>query len=201
MKVAIVDYGMGNLKSIYNALLSLGTEPVIVRDSSSFDDFSHLVIPGVGAFKHAMDNLVSRGLDAQVKQFAGSGRPVLGICLGMQLLASTGSEPKVCDGLDLITAEVVPFSNITERVPHIGWNAIEIVNESYILEGVKEGVDFYFVHSYYCSKVSPDNIIATTNYGIDFPSIIAKDNVVGVQFHPEKSQKNGLKILSNFIFH
>jgi imidazole glycerol-phosphate synthase subunit HisH len=198
--IGVLDYGMGNLSSVTNALEYLGLENCIIHDSEEFKTISHLIIPGVGSFAKAMENLKERGYVEAIKSFNNQGFPILGICLGMQLLAEKGTEPYESDGLGLIKGSVEIFPENSIRVPHVGWNGIKIVNNHPILDDVKQTADFYFVHSYQFQVENENNVISTTNYGFDFPSIVMneKQNVVGIQFHPEKSQKQGLQILTNF---
>ena len=198
--IGIIDYGMGNLRSVYNAFLSIDAPVKLVSHPSEFDGLSHLVIPGVGAFSQAMLNLHSQGLVNPIQDFIKTGNPVLGICLGMQLLATNGYEPSKTEGLNIIQGEVIKFGVINQRIPHVGWNSIELTQTHYLFEGVKKIVDFYFVHSYFFNAKNNDNILAYCNYGMNFPAVVHRNNVVGIQFHPEKSQKNGLKILENFSF-
>jgi glutamine amidotransferase len=197
--IGILDYGMGNLRSVANAFINQGGNPTLVRSKAEMDKLTHLVIPGVGAFKQAKDNLEKFNLVEPIIDFVKTGKPVLGICLGMQLLASVGYEVEKTFGLNVIPGEVIKFENIPYRIPHVGWNAISLRNEHYLFEGIKKGVDFYFVHSYYFKPCDYTSILATCFYGHDFAAVIHKKNVIGIQFHPEKSQKNGLKIISNFI--
>ena len=199
--IGILDYGMGNLSSVTNALDYLGIKNQVVISLNDFANISHLIIPGVGSYGKAMENIKAKQFFNPIKDFGQSGKPILGICLGMQLLSFTGAEPVLGNGLGMIQGEVISLSpEMGFRIPHVGWNGIKLVNEHPILEGVKLSADFYFVHSYYFSGVKKENIIATTDYGIQFPSIVCNDsrNVIGIQFHPEKSQKQGLQILENF---
>ncbi len=198
--IGIVDYGMGNLSSVKNILDYLSIESFLVRSVEDFNKCTHLIIPGVGSFGKAMENLHGKSFIDPIKSFAGSGKPVLGICLGMQLLADTGTEPYETSGLGLIAGTVKVLPNQKFRIPHMGWNGIKIVNNHPILEGVKTSVDFYFVHSYAFSVRNSNNVVTVTDYESDFASIVSNDmgNVVGIQFHPEKSQKQGLKIIENF---
>ena len=198
--IGVLDYGMGNLSSVTNALKYLGIENCVIHNIEDFKTISHLIIPGVGSFAKAMENLKERGYVEAIKSFDSEGFPILGICLGMQLLAEKGTEPYDCDGLGLIKGSVEIFPENSFRVPHVGWNGISLVNDHSIFEDVKQTADFYFVHSYQFHVASEKNIISTTNYGFDFPSTVMNDkrNVVGIQFHPEKSQKQGLQILTNF---
>jgi len=199
--IGLLDYGMGNLSSVSNALDHLGIDNTIVNSSEVFSEISRLIIPGVGSYSRAMENINVNQYLKEIKDFEASGKPLLGICLGMQLLSFLGTEPSIVQGLEIIEGEVHLFpEDLDLRIPHVGWNGIELVNKHPILKDVKLDVDFYFVHSYHFSKAKEENIIAQTNYGIKFPSIVCNDtkNVIGIQFHPEKSQKQGLKILENF---
>lgn len=200
--IGIVDYGMGNLKSVYNAFQFVGAKVEIINQGEvNFDYYSHLVIPGVGAFGQAMDNLNKLDLVNSINKFILTRKPVLGICLGMQLLATIGNEPYKVDGLKLIQGEVKKIPKLGMRIPHVGWNSILMKKDHYLFEGVKKDADFYFVHSYYFDVFTEENIIANCQYGFDFPAVVGCNNLTGIQFHPEKSQKNGLKILENFAFH
>lgn len=199
--IGVLDYGMGNLSSVTNALNFLGIENRIIDTKDSFSTISRLIIPGVGAYARAMENMHKFQYVDSIREFAFTGKPVLGICLGMQLLSTKGNEPYPVDGLGLIDGEVLAFpEDLGFRIPHVGWNGITSMNDHPILEGVKVKADFYFVHSYYFGSINESNIIATTEYGFAYPSIICNNdrNVIGIQFHPEKSQKQGLQILENF---
>jgi len=199
--IGIVDYGMGNLKSVYNAFQFVGAKVEIINQGEvNLDNYSHLVIPGVGAFGQAMDNLNKLDLVNSINKFILTRKPVLGICLGMQLLATIGNEPYKVDGLKLIQGEVKKIPKLGMRIPHVGWNSILMKKDHYLFEGVKKDADFYFVHSYYFDVFGEENIIANCHYGFDFPAVVGCNNLTGIQFHPEKSQKNGLKILENFAF-
>lgn len=199
--IGVLDYGMGNLSSVTNALNYLGIENRIINTKDSFSTISKLIIPGVGAYARAMENMHKLQYVDSIREFAFTGRPVLGICLGMQLLSTIGTEPYPVEGLGLIDGEVLGFpEDFGFRIPHVGWNGITLLNDHPILDGVKLKADFYFVHSYYFGGIKEKNIIAATEYGFDYPSIICNNdrNVIGIQFHPEKSQKQGLQILENF---
>lgn len=198
--IGILDYGMGNLKSVANSLTYLGLESFILEKTEDFEDISHLIIPGVGAFPKAMSRINEKGFVEPIRSFADSGKPVLGICLGMQLLADMGTEVEETEGLGLVDGTIKIMKPEGLRIPHIGWNGFQIKNDLGLFEGVKKTADVYFVHSYHFVPGNEENIVATTEYGQDFVSIVSNDrgNVIGTQFHPEKSQKQGLKMLDNF---
>jgi len=195
--IAIIDYGMGNLRSVQKAFQHIGQEAVLTRDTSILDDASHVVLPGVGAFGDAMDSLRALDLIAPIQSTVQSGRPFLGICVGLQLLFEESEEMGRHAGLGIFPGKVVQF-RISGKVPHIGWNQIHRKRESPLLAGVPEDGFAYFVHSYYVVPSDPGLVLATTDYEIDFVSVAGRQNVFGIQFHPEKSQDNGLRILKNF---
>lgn len=199
--VVIVDYGMGNLQSIRRAFEECGANVVISNDPKSIKCASRIVLPGVGAFADAMNNLNIQGWTVFLKQAVETGVPLLGICLGMQLLADRGTEGGETNGLGFISGEVIKFKlNIHNlRIPHVGWNDIKIEKEHALFSGISNGTDYYFVHSYHFVPQNIENILATTSYGPDFVSVVLKDNVIGVQFHPEKSQSAGFCLLNNFL--
>ncbi len=198
MKVGIVDIGIGNIGSLRNALFSQGWDCELISTTESLSNISHLILPGVGSFSSAMKCLHQFKLIKPIQDFALSGRPILGICLGMQLLSSRGNEGGDVDGLGLISGYVTPIISKELRLPHVGWNnSIKLRNHP-ILENIRTDIDFYFVHSYRFSAIDEAVVIAESEYGERFPSIVGKGNVVGVQFHPEKSQANGLRLLDNF---
>jgi glutamine amidotransferase len=196
--IAIIDYGMGNLRSVQKGFERMGHEVVVTNDAKTIMDASKVVLPGVGAFPDCMRNLREYGLIDAVHRTIRSGKPFLGICLGLQLLFTTSSEGGVIDGLDLISGKVIKLPDEV-KTPQIGWNTAAIVKAHPLLEGLAENPYFYFVHSYIPQPREKDVIIATTDYGTTFPSIVAKKNLFATQFHPEKSSKNGSVILSNFI--
>lgn len=198
--IGIIDYGMGNLHSVRNALEFLGIENQIIANPSEIESMDKIIIPGVGSFKRAMDNLHEKNFIEPLVKFGNSGKYLLGICLGMQLLAETGTEPTICSGLGLIPGNIELLKSDTLRIPHMGWNGLTIKNDHPILEGVKFGADFYFVHSYAFHVESDEYIVAVTPYGYDVPAIVKNKtgNIIGIQFHPEKSQKQGLKLIENF---
>lgn len=197
--IGILDIGMGNIRSVFNAIYENGFDPIIVDSVAQLDDMTHLVIPGVGAYRTAMSHIAEKNFYAPLKEFAESGRPLLGICLGMQILSDSGVEGGVSEGLGVIHGEVLPLDVSEElRVPHVGWNEVVFDVNHPIFEEVKTDRDFYFVHSYAFNCANQNEVIAHTNYGKKITCIVGKGNVVGIQFHPEKSQVNGLKILENF---
>lgn len=198
--IGIIDYGMGNLHSVKNALEFLAIENQIIADPSEIESMDKIIIPGVGSFKRAMDNLHAKNFVDPLVKFGNSGKYLLGICLGMQLLAETGTEPTISSGLGLIPGNIELLKSDALRIPHMGWNALTIKNDHPILECVKLGADFYFVHSYAFHVESDENIVAVTPYGYDVPAIVKNKtgNIIGIQFHPEKSQKQGLKLIENF---
>lgn len=198
MSVGIIDVGIGNIGSLRNALFSQGWDSKLVSRPSDLAELTHLLLPGVGAFSDAVKRLHDSNLFEPIKGFAAEGRPIMGICLGMQLLADYGSEGGDVEGLGLVQGNVLPINAPSLRLPHVGWNNAHQVLPHPLLEGIRNDVDFYFVHSYRFADVHTSNVLAYTEYGECFTSIVGKGNVVGVQFHPEKSQSNGLRLLDNF---
>ena len=199
MNIGIVDIGIGNIGSLRNALYGQGLDTVSVRAAEEMADLTHLILPGVGAFGAAMSKLTENDLIQSIQQFVAQGKPLLGICLGMQILAESGTEGGDISGLGLIPGRVVPIARSEGmRLPHIGWNNVKQVAKHRVLGGIRDDVDFYFVHSYRFLATNAENVLAETEYGQRFPTMVANRNVVGVQFHPEKSQINGLRILDNF---
>lgn len=200
IKICILDYGFGNTGSIKNMLKKIGYLNVIISSKSAeILSSSHLILPGVGRFDRAMESLHQSKLDNVIKEFVESKKPLLGICLGMQLLANSSQEGNV-SGLGLIDFVVEKFDvNETRKVPHMGMNTVEY-NDSRLLLDNLENSRFYFVHSYYAVNVRSENVLAITNYaGVEFVSAVIQDNVVGVQFHPEKSHRFGMQFLKNFV--
>jgi glutamine amidotransferase len=194
--IVIIDYGMGNLRSVQKAFQKVGYEAEITTSPQRVRDASAVALPGVGAFGEAMSNLERAGMVRVLRQAAAS-KPFLGICLGQQLLFEESEEMGAFEGLGILPGEVVRF-NGPLKVPHIGWNQIHQVQPSPILTGVADGDFAYFVHSYYVAPSDPSIIVATTDYGISFASIVGRDRLFGLQFHPEKSQKVGLTMLASF---
>jgi len=200
MNIGIVDYGMGNLRSVSNAVRLLGHSPVISSSPEVLRNSDKLILPGVGAFGDAIEKINSMELDIFLKQFVkNEGKWLLGICLGMQLLCTESFEFGQHKGLGFIPGSVIPFEKkLGFPVPHMGWNSLKIIKASPVFDNVKV-LDFYFVHSYHLDNKVTESVIATSDYVYDFPAIIMKDNVVGMQFHPEKSQNSGLSLLKNFL--
>lgn len=198
-KIVIIDYGMGNLRSVQKGFERVGVEARVTRNKREIDDASAIVLPGVGAFGDCMGNLEKYRLIDPILRAVEDGKPYLGICLGLQILFSESEEFGHRRGLDLIKGRVVRFQPDSEhKVPHMGWNAIEKKKEAPFLQGIHHGDFFYFVHSYYVLPEEEIWIATVTHYGIPFASSIWKDHLFATQFHPEKSQKKGLKILENF---
>lgn len=201
--VAIIDYGVGNLHSVLNACKQFTDKVVITEDPQIIRSARSIILPGVGSFEAGMQGLAVRDLTQTVIDFARSGKPVLGICLGAQLLLSKGYEFGEWDGLDLIKGTVVPFpAGKTPRVPHIGWNALHSATGegAPLLAGIKEGADVYFVHSYILVPEDKADVVATSRYGdVEFAAVLRKGAVWGCQFHPEKSSDVGIRIIKNFI--
>jgi len=200
--IAIVDYNMGNLASVQNAFAKLGEDTVIVSDPTKFKDYDKLILPGVGAFGDAMEHLRERNMIEALKEYALSGKYMLGICLGMQLLFDSSEEFGEHEGLGLIKGDVKAFdsSKFSEplKVPHMGWNRM-FTKKHPLFENLDENHYLYFVHTYHVTCRDEADIIGRTNYGYEFTSAVAHNNVFGIQPHPEKSHENGLKILENFI--
>lgn len=199
-RIGIVDYGMGNIRSVINAFAKLNAEPVLVGEPEEIPACDHLVLPGVGAFGSAMENLDRHGLIEPLNQYVSAGKPLLGICLGMQLIARTSLEDGAHQGLAWIDADVVPLPvQQGLKIPHMGWNTLHTRKPHPLLEGFEDGGDVYFVHSYHAVCKDPDDILLVSDYGIEFVAAFARDNVMGMQFHPEKSQAIGLRMLANFL--
>lgn len=197
--IGIVDYGMGNLGSVANALTHLGLDAELLTAPAQINDHERLLLPGVGSFAMAMDRLNEAGWTDALCRHCGEGMPLLGICLGMQLLFEEGEENGLRQGLGLLPGRVVPLKpDVGLRVPQIGWNGLDFARRHPLFRGIKEHVDFYFVHSFQCMPADPADIIATCDYGSAVTAAVARANVAGMQFHPEKSQDCGLKLLSNF---
>ena len=206
--IAVIDYGMGNLRSVQKALEKCGGDAKVTSNPADLKKARKVVFPGVGAFGEAMREVRRRGLEKAIKSAIDDGKHFLGLCLGMQLLFEKSEESPGVKGLSVLKGSVrrfnftqypIPNTQYTLKVPHMGWNNIVVSRQSEILKGVPKSAYMYFVHSYYAAPKEKDIILTTTDYGIDFVSGIKKDNIYGFQFHPEKSQAVGLRILKNFV--
>lgn len=199
MDVAIIDYGMGNLKNVQKAFASLGIQAGITADKKTIDGAKRIVLPGVGAFKDAIATLRETGLDETICKNVKEGKPFLGICLGMQILFEKSYENGVYEGLQILPGEIIKFDIPTDfKVPHMGWNTLEITKRAPLYEGIESGSHVYFVHSYHVQ--TEENLVSSyTTYGKRVAVSVQKDNIFATQFHPEKSDVMGLKLLNNFI--
>ena len=195
--IAIIDYGMGNLRSVEKGFLKVGVDARVVTDPRSVNDAEAIVLPGVGAFRDCMRNLDQMKLIEPILKSVRNGKPYLGICLGLQMLFTESEEFGVYKGLDVLKGKVVRFQ-VDLKVPHMGWNTVRLLKNPPIFDGIKDESYFYFVHSYYVAPDDQGIIAGTTDYEITFTSMVRKDNIIATQFHPEKSQETGLKILKNF---
>lgn len=197
--IAIVDYGMGNLRSVQKAFEKLGVGAEIVRSPEQIHQAEKLVLPGVGAFRDAIHELQRLNLDEPIREHIRRDKPFLGICLGLQLLFDVSFEDGEWKGLGVLAGDVVRFPEMPElKVPHMGWNTLDRARPVPLLEGVPSDASVYFVHSYYVRPQDESVVAARTNYGVSFTSMIARGNLFATQFHPEKSQKVGLRLLENF---
>lgn len=204
LKVVIVDYGMGNIQSVFRKFSLFGINPMVSQDSATINSADKIVLPGVGHFGEAMKNLISLNLvDVLHENVLVRKKPTLGICLGMQLMTSFSEEGEgLVKGLNWFDASVKKFqiNDIQKyKVPLIGWNRIEIKKPSILMSGIENGEEFYFVHSFYCEANDEANILNSTNHEMDFVSAIEKENIFGVQYHPEKSHQAGERLINNFI--
>ena len=198
--IAIIDYDAGNIRSVEKALLLLGQEVKITSDAKEIQTADKVILPGVGAFGDAMENLKSRGLDTVIHQVVEQGTPFLGICLGLQLLFERSDEAPGVDGLGILKGEIVRIPAAEGlKIPHMGWNSLHLSHNGRLFEGLKEGSYVYFVHSYYLKAQDEKIVKASTKYGVNIHASVEKDNVFACQFHPEKSSEVGLQILKNFV--
>ena len=199
--IGIVDYNMGNLASVINAFAKVGADASLESDPSKLNQYDKLILPGVGAFGDAMEHLQVNGMDEAVKAFAATGKPLLGICLGMQLLFESSEEFGSTEGLGLIPGKVVAFDknrfDHPLKVPHMGWNELFVQNDTAIFNGLEKDFYLYFVHSFH-AQCDDKYAIGKTHYGYEFVSAVQNRNIYGIQPHPEKSHENGLKIIENF---
>lgn len=200
--IAIIDYGMGNVQSLSNAVEYVGSDVIVTSDAKEIEDADKIILPGVGAFGDAMKAIRERGLDKILYQeVIIKKKAMLGICLGLQLLGKSSNEHGYHEGLGWLDATIIEFDPGNGiHIPHIGWNNIEYSDPSPLFSGLKEGErDFYFVHSYYMECNNPSDIYATCDYGIRFVAAVKSGNILATQFHPEKSQDNGIQVLKNFL--
>ncbi len=198
LKIVIVDYGSGNLRSVQRGFERAGYPSLISRDPDLVAEATHLVVPGVGAFSDCMDNLENLQLLEPIRTFIQADKPYLGICLGLQILFSKGTEFGSKPGLGILAGKVVRFPENALKVPHMGWNQIQIHQETPILNNIPNRTYFYFVHSYYGAPKENECIATTTGYGLKFPSAVCRGRLFACQFHPEKSQDMGKQLLENF---
>jgi imidazole glycerol-phosphate synthase subunit HisH len=197
--IKIVDYGMGNLRSVQKAFEKIGADAQVVSSPADLKGTEKLVLPGVGAFRDAIAELKRTGLDRPVREHIAADKPFLGICLGLQLLFDVSYEDGQWEGLGVLPGKVVRFADQPDlKIPHMGWNSLEFAKPARIFEGVPEGSSVYFVHSYYVVPDDESGVAARTEHGTRFVSAVAKNNLFATQFHPEKSQSVGLRVLTNF---
>lgn len=202
MKVAIINYNMGNLSSVRRSFEEIGVGAIIANHPSALYEADRIVLPGVGAFSEGMDHLRQGGWAEALQDLVGKQhKPILGICLGMQMLATTGYEGKETQGLNLIPGRVekIDILGCDERIPHMGWNDVHYKTQNSLFEHIPEASDFYFVHSYAFVTDSPEDSIATVNYGCELAAAVNRTHIFGCQFHPEKSSKAGRQLLKNFM--
>lgn len=197
VQVAIIDYGVGNLRSVEKAFAATGCSAVVTSDEQELREAERLVLPGVGAYGACMRALTERGFDRLVRERVEEGTPLLGVCVGMQLLFEESDEFGATPGLGLLRGRVRRFGDELV-VPHVGWNRVTARQSHALLSAVPQDAFFYFVHSYYCEPVEKSHVVGETEYGVRYASVVAKENICGVQFHPEKSQDAGLQLLKNF---
>ena len=198
--VAIIDYDAGNIKSVEKALQFLGEEPIVTREKETLLQADKVIVPGVGAFGDAMEKMHQYGLVEVLREIAGKGTPILGICLGLQLFFESSEETPGVEGLGLLPGKIVRIPDKEGfKIPHMGWNSIRINPVSRLLKGIEEGAYVYFVHSYYLQAENEADVAATTDYVVNIHAAAEHDNIFATQFHPEKSGEIGLQILKNFI--
>lgn len=197
--ICIIDYGAGNIESVRKAFEFIGAECVLSDDPKVLESADAAVLPGVGSFGDAMDNIRSRKLEEPIKKFISSGKPFLGICLGLQILFEGSEESPEATGLSVLKGKIVRIPNGEGlKIPHMGWNSLSLKNQSKLFEGLRENRYVYFVHSYYL-RAEEDIVTSTTEYGVTIHASVQKDNLMACQFHPEKSGETGLEILRNFV--
>lgn len=197
--IAVIDYGMGNLGSVAKALEFVGASFEIIERPDRLAEFSGCLLPGVGNFGDGMENLTTRGFVAPLREFAASGKPFTGICLGMQMMLDSSEEAPGVAGLGIIPGKVVKFQSATEKIPHMGWNSVTLTQPDHpVAAGLHDDDFFYFVHSFYVCPERPEDMAMRAEYIVPFAAAIARGNIYATQFHPEKSQQPGLRLLGNF---
>jgi imidazole glycerol-phosphate synthase subunit HisH len=199
-RVAIVDYGMGNIWSVRNALAEVGAEAEVVAEPARLDAFGKVILPGVGAFADAMRLLRQTGMDRALGAKAAAGLPILGVCLGMQLMCRSSLEDGEHQGLGWLDAEVLPLAPAPGiKIPHMGWNSVRFARASPLVAGIADGTDFYFVHGYHVVCRDPADVLGSCEHGQPVAAVLQRGNLCAAQFHPEKSQRGGLQLLKNFV--
>jgi glutamine amidotransferase len=198
MKLVVVDYGAGNLRSVAIALARLGFDPLVTSEPRAVRTADALILPGVGAAADTMSNLAQRQLVEPIREYIASGRPFLGICMGLQVLFSLSEEGGEHPCLDILPGRVCRLPDGL-KVPHMGWNRVRQRGSHPIFDGIPDDALFYFVHSYYAQPADPSVVIGETDYGVTFPAVVAKDNIIATQFHPEKSAESGIRLYENFL--
>ena len=199
--IAIIDYGAGNIQSVYKALKFIGADCKVTSDKDEILNADGAILPGVGSFGDAMDTMTKRGIKDTIIEYTKSGKPFLGICLGLQLLFPESEETPGVKGLDIFKGTItkIPNQNRTLKIPHMGWNNISIKQKNGIFKGIEGEPYVYFVHSFYLKSQDKDIVAATTQYGVEIDAAVQKGNIIATQFHPEKSGEVGLKMLKNFV--
>lgn len=193
--IGIVDYGAGNLKNVYRAFTSLGFDCKVIDKNEEIKNAGSIIIPGVGAFNQAMEKLNRNGLSEAIKEFSLTGKSIIGICLGLQLFYDESYEDGLWKGLGLLKGSIVRFPEGPLKVPHMGWNSVYKTREDDSVKSIKDGDYFYFVHSYYAQPEDPEEVLLYTDYGVRVPAMVRRGNIIGMQFHPEKSGDVGRKLL------
>jgi len=198
VNLVVIDYGAGNLRSVAIALARLGLDPLVTSEPGAVRSAQALILPGVGAAADTMSNLAQRHLVEPIREYIASGRPFLGVCMGLQVLFSVSEEGGEHSCLDILPGRVRRLP-VGLKVPHMGWNRVRPRCSHPIFDGISDGAFFYFVHSYYAQPEDPSVVIGETDYGVTFPAVVARDNIVATQFHPEKSAESGLRLYQNFL--
>lgn len=199
MKVGVVDYGRGNIRSVENAFLAIDADVVLITTPEELENITHLVVPGQGEFGDCAANLKKQGMFTPIKEWAAADKPYLGICVGYQLIFDSGEESPDAEGLGIMPGTVKRFPNVGLKIPHMGWNNVQLTDPEHpIWKDMPEEPFFYFVHSYYPEPAHPDHTAATCDYALPFAAAVTRGKLIATQFHPEKSQHNGLQLLRNF---